>query len=264
MWLSTASVKIRSRPTRASRTCGGTLPLRKPGTLTASARSDVACSTACWRSACGTSTVSRTLLSGSSSTWVAITRPIQAKGPRPADGETESGKGPAESRALPMMLSPRRLAAVRVVGEVGPGAAQRRRARAHEGQAPVPAVVPEVLERDVCVPLREHFLLGVVLAVVVVAVGLARLVPIERVPVADDRVAGLEHRRAPVLRRGRRQPRGDQVVDERVVQVLRDLVAEGVDVRKPTRRRRSRAGAGVVGQDTRVRPGRRPGGVDQR
>src|SRR6185369_11755185 len=91
MWLSTASVKILSRPTRASSTCGGTLPLRKPGTLTASARSDVACSTACWRSACGTSTVSRTLLSGSSSTWVAITRPIQAKGPCPAD-ETRSAE----------------------------------------------------------------------------------------------------------------------------------------------------------------------------
>ena len=47
MWLSTASVKMRSRPIRASSTCGGTLPLRKPGTLTASARSCVACSTAC-------------------------------------------------------------------------------------------------------------------------------------------------------------------------------------------------------------------------
>src|SRR3954447_21546963 len=76
---------MRSRPIRACRTSGGTLPLRKPGTLTASARSFVACSTACCRSACGTSTVSRTLLSGSSSTWVAITRPIQAKGPRPAE-----------------------------------------------------------------------------------------------------------------------------------------------------------------------------------
>ena len=35
MWLSTASVKMRSRPIRASSTCGGTLPLRKPGILTA-------------------------------------------------------------------------------------------------------------------------------------------------------------------------------------------------------------------------------------
>src|SRR5215210_5437158 len=81
MWLSTASVKIRSRPMRACSTCGGTLPLRKPGIFTASARSCVACSTSCFRSACGTSTVSLTRLSGSSSTWVAMTRPIQAERP---------------------------------------------------------------------------------------------------------------------------------------------------------------------------------------
>src|SRR2546430_4282437 len=64
---------------RASSTAVGTLPLRKPGTLTEAARSEVACSTACWRSACGTSTVSRTLLSASSSTCVPIARTIQAK-----------------------------------------------------------------------------------------------------------------------------------------------------------------------------------------
>src|SRR5947208_3455317 len=80
MWLSTASLKMRSRPIRVSRTRCGTLPLRKPGILTERARSEVACSTACRRSACGTSTLSRTRLSGSSSTCVAITRPIQAKG----------------------------------------------------------------------------------------------------------------------------------------------------------------------------------------
>src|SRR5512132_1192325 len=50
----------------------GTLPLRKPGILTRSARSEAACSTAWWTSALGTSTVSRILLSGSSSTWALI------------------------------------------------------------------------------------------------------------------------------------------------------------------------------------------------
>src|SRR5215208_6404426 len=50
----------------------GTLPLRKPGILTLAARSVAACSTAWWTSALGTSTVSRTLLSGSSSTCVGI------------------------------------------------------------------------------------------------------------------------------------------------------------------------------------------------
>src|SRR5438132_5926758 len=50
----------------------GTFPLRKPGILTVSARSDAACSTAWWTSARDTSTVIRTLLSGSSSTWVGI------------------------------------------------------------------------------------------------------------------------------------------------------------------------------------------------
>src|SRR4051794_32241141 len=54
----------------------GTLPLRKPGILTLSARSEAACSTAWCTSALGTSTVSRTLLSGSSSTWVG-TEPLE-------------------------------------------------------------------------------------------------------------------------------------------------------------------------------------------
>src|SRR2546421_4812523 len=68
MWLSIASVYSRSLPIRETSTGIGTLPLRKPGILTLSARSDAACSTAWWTSALGTSTVSRTLLSGSSST----------------------------------------------------------------------------------------------------------------------------------------------------------------------------------------------------
>src|SRR5919197_361131 len=56
----------------------GTFPLRKPGILTEAARSEAACSTAWWTSARGTSTVSRTLLSGSSSTWV-VTRPLDQR-----------------------------------------------------------------------------------------------------------------------------------------------------------------------------------------
>src|SRR5436190_10332357 len=78
MWLSIASVYRRSFPIRDTSTGIGTLPLRKPGILTLSARSDAACSTAWWTSACGTSTVSRTLLSGSSSTW-ALTEPLDQR-----------------------------------------------------------------------------------------------------------------------------------------------------------------------------------------
>src|SRR5438105_2511353 len=71
IWLSTASVITLSAPIRVRRTCGGTLPFRNPGILTLSARSAVACSTAWCMSSRGTSTFSRTLLSGSSSTWTA-------------------------------------------------------------------------------------------------------------------------------------------------------------------------------------------------
>src|SRR5919202_7101957 len=79
MWLSTASVISRSRPMRFRSTWGGTLPFRKPGTLTLSARSAVACSTAWCMSSRGTSTRSRNLFSGSSSTWTAI-RPFKQRG----------------------------------------------------------------------------------------------------------------------------------------------------------------------------------------
>src|SRR5438094_10662619 len=72
MWLSIASLKRRSLPILEISTGVGTLPLRKPGILTLEARSEAACSTAWCTSAPGTSTVSRTLLSGSSSTRVAI------------------------------------------------------------------------------------------------------------------------------------------------------------------------------------------------
>src|SRR5512133_4190685 len=61
---------------RFTSTGSGTFPFRKPGILTLSARSDAACSTAWWTSALGTSTVSRTLLSASSSTCVA-TEPLE-------------------------------------------------------------------------------------------------------------------------------------------------------------------------------------------
>ncbi len=60
MWLSTASVISRSRPTRCTSTWRGTRPLRKPGILTLRARSSAACSTAWWTSCDGTWTVSRT------------------------------------------------------------------------------------------------------------------------------------------------------------------------------------------------------------
>src|ERR671934_2643651 len=72
MWLSIASAYRRSLPMRFTSTGIGTFPLRKPGTLTVAARSEAACSTAWCTSARGTSTVSRTLLSGSSSTCVGI------------------------------------------------------------------------------------------------------------------------------------------------------------------------------------------------
>src|SRR5438876_9336807 len=76
MWLSTASLKMRSRPTRASSTFCGTLPLRKPGTFVLAARSDDACSTACFTCSLGTSTSRRTRLSGSSSTLVFTVGPF--------------------------------------------------------------------------------------------------------------------------------------------------------------------------------------------
>ena len=68
MWLSTASEYRRSLPIRETSTCIGTFPLRNPGTFVLAARSEAACSTACWTSWLGTSTVRRTLFSGSSST----------------------------------------------------------------------------------------------------------------------------------------------------------------------------------------------------
>src|SRR5690242_4434781 len=76
MWDSTASVKMRSRPIRASSTFWGTLPLRKPGIFVEAARSDDACSTACLRWSTGTSTSRRTRLSGSSWTFVFNVRPF--------------------------------------------------------------------------------------------------------------------------------------------------------------------------------------------
>src|SRR5918995_2329577 len=76
MWLSTASLIRRSLPTRASRTGIGTLPLRNPGIFRLPARSEAAWSIACLTSPLGTSTVIRTLLSGSSSTVAFTRRPL--------------------------------------------------------------------------------------------------------------------------------------------------------------------------------------------
>src|SRR6266545_2598651 len=71
---------MRSRPTRASSTCRGTLPLRKPGIFKLVARSEAACSTACFTWSLGTSTWSRTRLSGSSSTVVFTVGPFCQQG----------------------------------------------------------------------------------------------------------------------------------------------------------------------------------------
>src|SRR5438552_15800533 len=72
MWLSIASAYRRSLPMRDTSTGIGTFPLRKPGILTLAARSEAACSTAWCTSSPETSTVSRTLLSGNSSTCALI------------------------------------------------------------------------------------------------------------------------------------------------------------------------------------------------
>src|SRR5688572_4904737 len=61
---------MRSRPRRETSTGVGILPLRKPGILTLSDRSDRACSTAWCTAAAGTSTVRRTRFPPSSSTVV--------------------------------------------------------------------------------------------------------------------------------------------------------------------------------------------------
>src|SRR5512133_1191357 len=66
---------MRSRPTRASKTFCGTLPLRNPGTFVLAARSEDACSTACFTWSLGTSTSRRTRFSASGSTFV-LTRAI--------------------------------------------------------------------------------------------------------------------------------------------------------------------------------------------
>src|SRR4051794_37420389 len=65
-----ASCQTASRPTRAITTGTGAFPRLKPGNRRDSAMSVAACSNACWTSASGTSTSSRTRLSGSSSTFV--------------------------------------------------------------------------------------------------------------------------------------------------------------------------------------------------
>src|SRR4029450_4618994 len=101
---------MRSRPTRCTSTGNGTFPLRKPGIFTLSARSDAAWSTACFTSALGTSTVSRTLLSPSSSTCACIARPLEQTAlglrayPELAAGVAEladaPGLGPGELRLL--------------------------------------------------------------------------------------------------------------------------------------------------------------------
>src|SRR5439155_24752420 len=69
-------VIMRSRPTRASSTFWGNLPMRKPGILAVAARSVEACSTACFMWSLETSTSRRTRFSGSSSTFVFTMRPF--------------------------------------------------------------------------------------------------------------------------------------------------------------------------------------------
>src|SRR4051812_11074898 len=67
---------MRSLPIRETSTCGGTLPLRKPGMRTLCARSVVACWTAWWTSPAGTSTVRRTRSPSSCSTWAGMAGPL--------------------------------------------------------------------------------------------------------------------------------------------------------------------------------------------
>ena len=74
---STASAQILSLPIFETSTGVGTLPLRKPGILTDSERSFVACSTACSSSCGDTSTVRRTRFSPSSSTCEDIRAPFK-------------------------------------------------------------------------------------------------------------------------------------------------------------------------------------------
>ena len=105
------NARLRRRRSRTSRRCatrrprcraapcrsagrapaGGTLPLRKPGILTVAARSLVACSTACWTSSAGTSTVSRTRSPSSCSTCVSIRRAIESERVRPCAAVTRAG-----------------------------------------------------------------------------------------------------------------------------------------------------------------------------
>src|ERR671918_1995859 len=59
---------MRSLPSRETRIGSGTFPLRKPGILALSERSERACSTACFTCSGGTSTVRRTRFSPRSST----------------------------------------------------------------------------------------------------------------------------------------------------------------------------------------------------
>src|SRR4051812_23035377 len=73
---STASESRRCLPMRWISTSRGTLPARKPGILTRSARSWVACSTAWCTSLAGTSTVRRTRSPSSCSSWASIGEPL--------------------------------------------------------------------------------------------------------------------------------------------------------------------------------------------
>ena len=88
----------------------GTLPGRKPGIFTDSARSDVACSTAWWTSWAGTSTFSRTVSPPSSSTCAVIgpfkqrpRGPSRALAParRRAARSRRAARGPARSTSTP-------------------------------------------------------------------------------------------------------------------------------------------------------------------
>src|SRR6266545_2665204 len=100
---------MRSRPTRASSTFCGTLPLRKPGILVLAARSEVACSTACFTWSLGTSTSRRTRLSGSSSTFVFTVRPFcqHASGLGPAAQEAAARSRFLVGESLVRFLRPR-------------------------------------------------------------------------------------------------------------------------------------------------------------
>ena len=141
IWLRTASSATASRPTRATTTGIGTFPVRKPGTLIDPARSEAACSSACSTASSGTSISRRTLLSGSSSTFVFTNCPFNQMGGGQPAARHRSRAGPWRARTE--IGSPGRAGRPRAPGHevrrrTPPGRCTRPRTRAIGGHAPPP------------------------------------------------------------------------------------------------------------------------------